>query len=43
MNESFRWLDTVADRWSAGIYDFSADGHERVVRFGGNDFQLTWD
>ncbi len=43
MNESFRWVDTVAAGWEAGVYDFSPTVYETVVRFGGNDFQLDWD
>lgn len=43
MDHSFRWVDTVAPDWEAGVYDFSSSVYETVVRFGGNDFQMDWD
>ena len=43
MNDSFRWVDSIALGWDAGVYDFSADYFETVVRFGGNRFDLSWE
>jgi len=41
MHESFRWTDTIGVGHAMGVFDFGAIYFEPVVRFGGNDFELT--
>jgi len=41
MDRAFRWVDSLALGWDLGVYDFSDAFYETVVRFGGNQFDVT--
>ncbi len=43
MNRSYRWIDSLGLGFEPGVYDFTPQSCETVVRFGGNRFDLAWE